>query len=73
MQKYSVVVTPNAKHLRVVQQPDGSLRVWLTASAIEGKANKQLLNVLSEYFDRPKTSIVIARGKQSKKKSVVLL
>ncbi len=54
---------------------EGSLKVKLTSAPVEGKANKELLEVLYDYFsktlpDIKKRDIKILKGKTSKTKVV---
>ena len=71
--KISVRVRPNARRTGVEQQEDGSYRVSVTASPVEGKANEQLIEVLADFFDKPKRAITIVRGGQSKNKVVEIV
>lgn len=68
--KISVKVTPNAKRRAVVTQEDGSLRVHLTAPAVDGKANKALIILLAEYYHERKSRITIVQGLKSRIKIV---
>ncbi|MFA6282138.1 MAG: DUF167 domain-containing protein [Candidatus Omnitrophota bacterium] len=47
--KIKVRVVPRAKK-ESVQECDGALKVYLKAPALEGKANKRLIEMLSEHF-----------------------
>jgi uncharacterized protein (TIGR00251 family) len=53
------------KALKIV---DGILHVSLTARPVEGEANKQLLEILSEFFNVKKSDIIILRGSTSRNK-----
>ncbi|MFH1825850.1 MAG: DUF167 domain-containing protein [bacterium] len=66
---FKVRVIPNAKHNKIVQEP-GRLKVYLTAPAVEGKANKALIKFLAEYFDVKKSKIKIVKGSKSRDKIV---
>lgn len=63
-------VVPRAARAVVKPQPDGSFAVRLTAPPNDNKANKQLIEVLSDYFDIPKTKLRIIRGEKSRHKTV---
>lgn len=71
--KISVRVKPNSKRNEVVGQADGTYLVFVKAPPVEGKANAQLIQVLAEYFDRPKRNITIARGAGGRSKIVEIL
>jgi uncharacterized protein (TIGR00251 family) len=46
------------------------LTVRVTARPVEGKANLQIIELLSEYFQKPKRAISIASGFKSKTKII---
>ncbi|HIG97726.1 MAG TPA: DUF167 domain-containing protein [Candidatus Aenigmarchaeota archaeon] len=65
----SVKVVPNASRNRVLK--DGEVyRVYVNSPAADGKANKALIDVLSEHFSVKKNTIRIVRGEKSKNKTV---
>jgi uncharacterized protein (TIGR00251 family) len=68
--KIQVKVSPNAKEAKVEEGSEGALRVKVDAPAREGKANKRLIEILAEYFSRPKSSMRIVKGLASKNKIV---
>lgn len=41
---------------------DGELLVHVREPAIDGKANRAVIDLLSDYYDVPKTRIEIVRG-----------
>lgn len=68
--RISVRVIPNA-HARSVQLGiDGSLKVHLMAPAKEGKANRELLELLADFYAVPRTSLRIVKGETSRSKIV---
>jgi uncharacterized protein (TIGR00251 family) len=69
MAKINVKVIPNAKRERLVEEP-GRLKVYLTARAVEGKANAALIDFLAEHFGVKKSSISIVRGLTAREKVV---
>jgi uncharacterized protein (TIGR00251 family) len=71
--KISVKVKPNSR-LTVVRKIDDTLyTVNLTARPVDGKANEQLVEILADYFGKPKRCITILRGETSKLKMVEIL
>ena len=68
--KIQVTIKPNAKKNEVVRLEDGTYRVAVKAPPVEGKANAGLIDLLADYFSKPKSSISIARGLKGKKKTV---
>ena len=69
MARLIVKVIPNAKRNKLVEEP-GRLKVYLTAPAVEGKANQALIEFLAEHFKVKKNSISIIRGLTSREKVV---
>jgi uncharacterized protein len=67
--KYSIKVVPNAKQNKLVREAD-RLKVYLTAPAVDGKANDALIEFLAEHFGKKKRNIEIIRGLTSREKTV---
>lgn len=68
--KISVVVKPNARRNEVTVREDGGFLVLVKAPAAEGKANKMLMEVLAQFFGKPKSSITILKGKSARRKII---
>lgn len=66
--KIGVLVKPNSKKEGVTTNEDGTLTVRVNAPPVDGKANKRVIELLSEYFKKPKSSIQIVHGSSGKKK-----
>jgi len=49
---------------------DGSWRIYLTAPAVDGKANKALIALLADYFKVRKSKIEITKGLKSRLKTI---
>ncbi len=64
-----VRVTPNARRAKVVQEGDG-LHVWVDAPAVEGKANRRLVEILAKHFGVRKSKIRIVRGEKGRRKVI---
>jgi len=69
MQK-KVKVKPNSKIQKIEEQADGSLTVHLKSPPVDGKANQELIKLLAERFDVPKSYIRIKSGLSSRQKLV---
>jgi len=69
MQK-RVKVKPNSKLQNIKEEVDGSLTVSLKSPPVEGKANEELIKLLAEQFDLPKSRIRIKSGLSSRHKLV---
>lgn len=65
-----VRVTPNAKRPLVVRVAEGSYEVKVDERAEGGKANKRLLEILSEHLGVQKSSLRIVSGARSRDKLV---
>ncbi|MDD5281392.1 MAG: DUF167 domain-containing protein [Candidatus Omnitrophica bacterium] len=66
---FEVCVNPRSSRNRVERQGN-KLKVYLTKPACEGMANKQLVDLLSEYLEIKKYQIRIRSGKKSRQKLV---
>lgn len=66
--KINVRVIPRAKLNRVEVQPDGVVRVHTTTAPTDGKATADVIKMLAEYYDVPKTSIKLVRGATARDK-----
>lgn len=69
MQK-KVKVKPNSKQQKIEEQADGSLNVHLKSPPVDGKANEELIKLLAEKFNVPKSYIRIKSGATSRQKLV---
>ena len=66
--KITVRVIPRAKINRVEVQPDGVVHVHTTTAPTDGKATADVIKMLAEYYNVPKTSIKLVRGATSRDK-----
>lgn len=66
----TVTVIPRSSKTEVTELSGGELRVKLTAPPVDGTANDQLIEILSERFSVAKRRIVIVRGLASRRKLV---
>lgn len=71
MRRVEIKVIPNAPKERIVAV-EGRLRVYVTAPAVDGKANKAVVEVLSKYFGLKKKDVLIVKGEKSREKVVGL-
>lgn len=66
-----IKVTPNAGRNHITQiLEDGTIKVSVATTPIEGKANIALKKLLSEILDVPTSNIRIIRGEKSRNKLV---
>jgi uncharacterized protein (TIGR00251 family) len=69
MQK-KVKVKPNSKQQKITEEEDGSLTINLKSPPVDGKANQELIKLLAEKFNVPKSSIRIKSGLSSRQKVI---
>lgn len=67
-----VRVKPNSKQVSITEETDGSLTVRLHSPPVDGKANQELIALLSKRFGIPKSQIIIKSGLSSKNKLIEL-
>ena len=70
--KLEIRVQPRSSKEEVKRLSEGSYKVYMHEPAIEGKANKKLIEILSRYFGVKKSEISIISGLKSKNKIVAL-
>lgn len=67
--KIKVQVKPNSKVSKVIVSGDMFV-VYVKSPPIEGKANEEMLELLSEHLGVPKSRMEIVSGKRSRNKIV---
>ena len=65
-----VHVIPNSRQTSVTTTGENALEVRVDRPAMDGRANKRLLEILSEHYKTPKSNIAIVRGAKSRDKIV---
>ncbi|HEY9851827.1 MAG TPA: DUF167 domain-containing protein [Leptolyngbyaceae cyanobacterium] len=68
--KKQVKVKPNSKQQKIAEAADGSLTVHLKSPPVDGKANQELIELLSKKFNVTKSQITIKSGVSSRNKIV---
>ena len=61
-----VRVIPNSKRNDVVSRIGSILRVKIAAPAVEGKANEELCEYLSDFFDVNRSYILLRKGERGR-------
>jgi len=64
-----IKVIPNAKKQKILEE-GGRLKVYLTSQPEKGKANKELITLLSKYYNLRKEQIAIIKGEYSREKVI---
>ena len=72
LMKIQVKVIPGAKKTLMKKEAD-IIKVYLTARAIEGRANEALVDLLAEHFGVKKSAIEIVKGLKSRYKIINIL
>ncbi|MGJ5676187.1 MAG: DUF167 domain-containing protein [Nostochopsis sp.] len=65
-----VKVKPNSKVQKIEETSDGSLNIHLKSPPVDGKANEELIKMLSEKYDIAKSRIKIKSGLTSRQKLI---
>ena len=68
--KLRIRVKPGSKKDEIVREADGSLKVKIKAQPVEGKANKYLLEYLSDVLNLSKSKIVLLKGETNSFKTL---
>ena len=70
--RIKVKVITNAKKLELIPLSDNEFKAKLSVIPEKGRANEQLIKLLSKYFKVPKSDIEIKSGKTSSNKLIEL-
>jgi len=68
--RIAVTVRPNAKKSEVVELDANQYRISVRAAPLDGKANRELIDLLAAHFGAPKSTIKIARGHSTRCKII---
>lgn len=71
--KISVKVTPNAKTNEVVRQEGNLYYVRIRAKAVDGQANRSLIEFLADYFKVRKADVRIVSGETARIKIIEVI
>jgi uncharacterized protein len=71
--KITIRVKPNARKNEVKPIDAGNYIVSVTAPPVEGKANDKVIEVLAEYFGKPKRCISLVHGETGKTKVIEIV
>jgi uncharacterized protein (TIGR00251 family) len=66
----NVKVKPNARQNTVQKIDESNFVVFTTTTPEDGKANKSVIELLSDFFRIAKSKIIIIRGQTSKNKVI---
>ena len=71
--RLEILVHVNSRRPRVEKDLLGVVHVYVNKSALEGKANKAVMEMLAEYFGVGKSQVVIVTGFKAKRKVVEVI
>ncbi|MEA5469612.1 MULTISPECIES: DUF167 domain-containing protein [unclassified Spirulina] len=71
--KKIVKVKPNSKRQEIIEQPDGSLLVYLKSPPVDGKGNQELIKILAKQYGVARSQVTIKSGLSAKNKLVEIL
>lgn len=70
MRVLRVKVKPNSKQQEIREAADGSWTVRLKSPPIDGKANAELIQLLAQRFEVPKSAVRIKAGAAASNKLI---
>ncbi len=65
-----VRVVPNSRKAQIEELGQNHLRVKVVAPPVRGRANRELIETLARYYNKPKQSVEIRKGSHSRDKIV---
>jgi uncharacterized protein len=68
----AVYVQPRASRNELVGIHEGTLKVRLTASPVEGEANKECVRFLAKLLNLPKSRLEVVQGHKSRRKTILI-
>ncbi len=69
----AIYVQPNAKRSEFEKIHDDQLKIKIKAPPEDGRANKEVIDFLSEFFSVSKQSVSLLKGHTSRKKKVQIV
>lgn len=68
-----IKVVPRAKKSEIIKLDKDYLKVKVLSPAIKNKANKEMIELLADYYSVNKSAVKIIRGEHSREKLVEVL
>jgi uncharacterized protein (TIGR00251 family) len=65
-----IFVAPKSSKNKISIDSSNTIKIYLTAPPVDGKANAALISLLSKTLKIPKSSILLLHGESSKKKRI---
>jgi uncharacterized protein (TIGR00251 family) len=70
--RLAIKVTPNAGRNEIVGLKDGVFHIKIAAPPDKGKANKELIDFLSEKLETRKSAVLVVKGQTSRHKVIII-
>lgn len=67
-----VHAVPKARKADVVKIDDETFEVRVDETAERGRANRRLLEIMSDYFDVPKSELALVSGARARNKVIMV-
>jgi uncharacterized protein len=67
-----ITVTPKSSRSGIVLNDDNTVRAYLNSPPADGKANAELVKILSKKLDIAKSRITISKGEKGRKKRIAV-
>lgn len=72
MKKIFVKVVPNSKNIKIEKISEDHFKIWTNKKPTDNEANYSVVEILAEYFDVPKSDLIIKSGQKSRDKVVLI-
>jgi uncharacterized protein len=69
---FDIAVSPKSSRSMISLGPGNSIKVYLNAPPVDGKANAELVSLFSKKLKIPKSNITIVSGEKGKKKRIAI-
>lgn len=68
--RVNIHVIPRSKQVEIKRINEESLRVKVLSPPVKGRANHELVSILSRYYNKPRSAIRIRSGLRSRNKVI---
>ncbi len=69
---FDITVNPKSSKSEAVIDSSGNIKVYLNSPPVDGKANKECIEVLSKKLKTAKSNIAIEKGEQGRHKRIAV-
>lgn len=66
-------IQPKASRNEVIGPHNNEIKIKLSAPPVDGKANEELIDYLSDIFSVPKRQIILVKGETNRHKTVDII